>query len=152
MKKVTKIVAIGFIAALMIPASAMAQNFTYETNETDSTDIGAPNPDGPSYFGSHSTGTSTRTNADGTKVKGKFECIAMSQPPGIFKMHSICNMEEKDGNFSAVFGCNPMNEDGSEISCVGGMRGKTGTHEGKTGSMTFHGKDGSGKGTGNWHN
>jgi hypothetical protein len=31
------------------------------------------------------------------------------------------------------------------------MRGASGDYEGKTGSMTFHGKDDGGTGTGTWH-
>ena len=149
--KIKTITALGLAAAFLIPASAMAQTFTSEAMRETQTTFGAPSAEGPSYYGSHSTGTSTATMADGTKVTGSWACIAMSQPPGIFAMHLICENTSESGNFTSVYGCNPLGKEGTAISCVGGMRGKSGDFEGKTGSSTILIKGADSKGTGQWH-
>ena len=88
--------------------------------------------------------------ADGTITKGKWECVSMSQPPGIFTVHVICENTSSDGNFTTVMGCNSLGED-KGMSCNGGMRGKSGDFVGKTGSVSFQLDGDSATGTGQWH-
>lgn len=148
--KIRKVATLGLAAALMLPAIATAQTFTVESERSMVTDFGTPPTSGPSYFGSHSTGKSKVTMADGTTIKGTWECISMSQPPGIFAMHVMCENKSKAGNFTTVMGCNPLPNDNG-MTCNGGMRGKTGDYEGKTGAVNFHLTGGKANGTGLWH-
>ena len=144
-----------FISALAFTfgtvSAAQAQTFTVDSERKTQTTFGTASADARSYFGSHSTGKSKVTMADGTKVKGTWECVAMSQPPGIFTMHIICENTGSSGNYTTVMGCNPLGEDNG-ISCNGGMRGKSGDYEGRTGSVSFQIKDADATGTGQWHN
>ena len=59
----------------------------------------------------------------------------MSQPPhdSIFMSHSACNVTAEDGNFSAIMGCNILDLESREASCVGGLYGETGAYEGRRG-------------------
>ena len=128
------IVAVGLMSA----ATASAQNFSFEAKRTDITRLGGVGPQGDLYTGAHWSGTYTAT-FDGEKPqKGTFECAATAQPPSLFRLHTACTMTQEDGSFTSAWGCNPLNKDGSEMSCVGSLHGRSGRFENLRGGASNH--------------
>lgn len=148
----TKIVIAAICAASFALTAASAETFTFKSSNGDETVVGGVGADGVRFGGAYWTGSGVSTSQAGKKVKYTYKCVSMSQPPrdSIFMSHSACNVAAEDGNFSAVMGCNILNAETREASCVGGMYGETGAYEGRRGSMTNHGKDGKSSGTGQW--
>jgi hypothetical protein len=142
-------------AALSLSATAaQAQTFTYTTTQTKVVNTGTPVPGGAPIAGTYQTGTQVVTTADGKKVTESFTCIGTTQPPrdSVFQFSSVCDSTGPNGDTSSVWGCNSVSTERNEISCVGGVIGKTGSYAGRRGTMTFHGVGGSGSGTGQWYN
>jgi hypothetical protein len=77
----------------------------------------------------------------------------MMQPPNanIFAVHVACDVTREATVYTVAAGCNFMNKERTETSCVGGLKGKAGEFKGLTGSITWHTKGGISKGTGQWH-
>ena len=142
----TAILALGF-------GSANAQTFNFESKNDTPVVVGGIGADGGSYVGSYVTGSGVSTNADGSKLKPTSKCVSMMQPPNgnIFAVHVACDATRKAAVYSVAGGCNFMNKEKTEISCVGGLKGKAGELEGRTGSITWHTKGGISMGTGQWH-
>lgn len=150
MKK--KLLTLAIATSLMSFSAANAQTFTYVSKTGDTKIIGGVGPSGTDYVGSHWTAKSTAKNADGSTTKSSSECVSMTQPPKghIFDSHAACEVTSSTGTFSVVFGYTFLNLEASEMTCVGGMSGKTGEYTGKRGNVTLHSKDGSSTGTGQW--
>lgn len=144
--------AMAFATAISIGAVS-AQTFTFTATTSSESQVGGVGPDGTPFWGVHSTGSSETTYADGKTAQSTFECVGMSQPPrdAIFMFHSVCTVKAEDGEFAATSGCNIIDADAGESSCVGGMYGQTGAYKGRRGTFTNHIKDGQpSTGTGQW--
>lgn len=142
-------------AALSLSATAaQAQTFTYQTTQTKVVNTGTAVPGGSPIGGIYQTGTQMITMADGKKVTDTFTCIGTTQPPrdSVFQFSSVCDSTGPNGDTSSVWGCNFVSMERNEISCVGGVIGKSGAYAGRRGTMTYHGVNGSGSGTGQWYN
>ena len=144
---------VTFTMMLMGFSTAQAETFTYMSKTDNTTIVGGVGPDGGDYVGTYSTGSGTSTSSDGKVAKSTSTCVSMKQPANsnIFASHVACDVTSADFTFSVVYGCNPLNKEATEMSCVGGLTGKSGKYEGKYGSITFHGKGGVGSGTGQWY-
>lgn len=132
--------------------TAHAGHFSFEAKNSDLTVIGGTGPSGTGYVGTHSSGTVKTIKADGSEVDGTWECVSMASPINskIFDTHMACTVKNSDGNFTLIQGCQMMNEDGSESSCVGGLQGKTGAYKGKDGNFSQYGKGDKVSGSGQW--
>ena len=139
------------VATLLLGAGiATAQTFSFTTESDEPTMVGA-STDAVSVGGQYWTGSTSTTFADGSTAASTSTCIAMQQPPnGMFAMHGVCDGTGETGTYTSYMGCNPLNEDGSEMGCVGGLIGTSGDVEGRTGSFSMHIKDGAGTGAGLW--
>ena len=138
-------------AATCLCAGALAQTFTFVSTSETPTTVGATTPQG-SVRGSYWTGSSTVTYADGTTTESTFTCVSTTQPPrdSIFMMHGVCDGTGADGDYTAYTGCNVLDEEAGEMSCVGGLIGKTGDLAGRRGVLTIHGQGDASSGTGQW--
>jgi len=147
-----KILMASILAISVCATTAYAETFTFKSTNGDETQVGGTTPEGMNYGGSYWTGTGTSTNASGKKIKYSYKCISLAQPPrdAIFMLHGSCNVAAEDGNFSTVMGCNVLDAETREVSCVGGLNGETGAYEGRRGNYTNHAKEGKSKGTGQW--
>lgn len=141
-------------AALLafVAGTAQAQNFTYESTANAPTVVGGPDMRGHPAVGVSWTGTSAVTWADGKKTSDRYTCVSTTQPANakIFDVHTICDGNNADGTYSAVFGCQYVSKDMQSAGCVGGLTGRTGKYAGRGGTITFSGRGGSGSGTGTW--
>lgn len=144
---------IGLVLALAA-GSAQAQTFTFSSAANTPTTVGTMGPDGVPIAGSHWTGTTTTTWADGKKTSDTYACISTTQPPNdaIFDMHAICDATGAAGDYTSVWGCNFQDKERTQIGCVGGLYGKTGMFAKKGGGITYMGKVAAGTGTGQWSN
>lgn len=141
------------IAAIMVTftfSAAQAQTYTYTTKDKPGMVVGTTAPDGHTIGGTANTGEMTVMWADGTKTAETYTCIATTQPSNakIFNVHTICDASGPNGSYTATFGCTNL-KDGAQ-GCVGGLYGKTGKYAGRGGGSTWMGKDGVGRGTGQW--
>ena len=102
--------------------------------------------------GAYWTGASTVTMADGSVNESTFTCVSTSQPPrdSIFMVHGVCDGTGADGDYTVYSGCNIMDPEAGEMSCVGGLIGKSGNYAGRRGVLTIHSKGGASAGTGQW--
>lgn len=153
MHSFTKFTALA--AALSLSATAaQAQTFIFQATQTKAVNTGGQAPGGGAFAGAMTTGTQVVTTADGKKVTETYTCIGMTQPPrdSVFQFSTICDSTGPNGDASSVWGCNFVKPDSNEISCVGGLVGKTGSYAGRRGTVTFHGVNGNGPGTGQWLN
>ncbi len=141
-----KLIAIAAGMCLLAPTAALAGTGTYATTGGPEKLVGNAN-----YQGSYQEGTSVVTYSDGTTENEKWTCIGVSQPPNakVFDFHVVCEASGAGGSYSMIFGCNSINEDGLQ-GCVGGLTGKTGRYEGKSGATTWSGTRGTGMGTMQW--
>lgn len=142
-------------AALSLTATAaQAQSFTFQATQAKAVATGSTAPDGTPFGGVYSTGTQVISMADGKKVTESYSCIGTTQPPrdAVFQFSTICDATGPNGDTSSVWGCNFLNRERTEVACVGGVYGKSGSYAGKRGTVTWHGVNGSGSGTGQWNN
>jgi hypothetical protein len=142
-------------AALSLSATAaQGQTFTFQAVQAKAVQTGAAVPGGTPVAGVMSTGTQNVTMADGKKVTETYTCIGSTQPPrdSVFQFSTVCDATGPNGDTSSVWGCNFVSMERNEVSCVGGLVGKSGSYAGRRGTMTFHGINGSGPGTGQWIN
>ena len=142
-----------FVMLVLGVGAANAQTFTFEGKGDEPTVVGGVGPKGDTYIGTYGTGNEVAINADGSKVKSTSKCVSMTQPPNanIFDAHVVCDVSGTDGTFSIVAGCNSTNAEAREMNCVGGMTGKTGELEGRSGTISWRAKGDVSKGTGQWH-
>lgn len=139
--------------ALLGATTAHAQPFTFKSPPSDAKVIGGVGADGTDYIGAQWSGTSDVKNADGTSYKSSHTCMSMTQPPNgrIFESHVICDMNSAKGNASMVFGCIPLNAEKTEMNCMGGMTGKSGSYKGRNGTISVHITPTGSNGTGQWN-
>jgi hypothetical protein len=147
------------LLAVAVPAAADHhesgdKKFTFESARVTPVTVGGISPTGAPYGGNYLTGTSKAKYENGKMTTSKYTCISMTQPPNdsIFKAHMMCDVVEADGTFTVVMGCQFLKADGSDMSCLGGMQGKTGVYKGRNGSMTNHSTGSKASGTGQWFN
>jgi hypothetical protein len=141
-------------AALSLSATAaQAQTFTFQSSQTKAVTTGATAPDGTAFGGLYQTGTQVVTVA-GKQVSESWTCIGTTQPPrdAVFHFSTVCDTTGPSGDTSSVWGCNFLNRERTEVACVGGIYGRSGSYASKRGTVTFHGVNGSGSGTGQWNN
>ena len=131
---------------------ANAQTFAFEGTSSEPTRVGGIGPDHADYDASYWSGVTNVVVANGEKFKSAFTCISMEQPPSanIFDSHVACDSKSANGAFSGIFGCYPLNQEKTELSCVGGLSGKAGAYENRSGAMTIHVKGTVSKGVGQW--
>ncbi|MFK7841503.1 MAG: hypothetical protein AB8B54_04490 [Sphingorhabdus sp.] len=150
--------AIGFAAAMLfatasVQAQPAADNFTFQSSSNPATVVGSdgtgPNP----YTGTFLTGTIQTAFESGETRNGTFSCVSMTQPPNgkLFDMHMLCDGTDKQGTYSATFGCTIINAATENFSCVGGLYGKSGAYAGRGGTATNHSLGGKASGTGQWY-
>ena len=142
---------LGATALLLASGAASAQTFSFTTTSDTPTAVGTSNGAvtvGAAYW----TGATETTMADGTVMSSTSTCVSMLQPAnsGLFASHGVCDGTGESGTYTAYMGCNPMNAEGTEMTCVGGLIGTGGDFEGRGGSFTMHVKDGAGTGAGLW--
>jgi hypothetical protein len=142
--------------AMSLSFSALAESFTFTSTSTPGDTIVLQLPDGAVVAGNVS-GTSNVTWASGEKGTNSFKCTSMTDSPSAtFDMTGLCDVTDGGGDiYTILFGCNYLNEEQSASNCWGGLFGKTGQYEGKSGSISWHGTatDNGGKsnGTGQWN-
>ena len=140
----------GLAALLLGSGVGAAQTFSFTTESAEPTAVGT-STDTMTVGASYWDGSTTTTFADGSVAASTSTCVSMIQPPGgMFGMHGVCDGTGETGSYTAYMGCNPLNADGTETSCVGGLIGTGGDYEGRSGSFTMHVKDGAGSGAGLW--
>jgi len=149
LKKTLSICAATVIAA----GAANAQMFTYTVEEEEPTSVGAEWRDGTPFGGAYWSGVSNMTYTDGATKEENYTCVSMTQPPrdSLFMAHVVCDATTPDGTYSSTWGCNYIDEAREKMSCVGGLVGTGGALEGRSGTATFMGGGGGGKGTGHWY-
>ncbi len=153
MNNLTKLIVSAAALSLSVTA-AQAQTFTFQAIQAKAVQTGAAVPGGTPVAGVMSTGTQHVTMADGKKVTETYTCIGSTQPPrdSVFQFSTVCDSTGPSGDASSVWGCNWVKPESNEVSCVGGLIGKSGSYAGRRGTLTFHGVNGSGPGTGQWIN
>lgn len=141
------------IATLFFVADAQAQIFTFKGKTDQLTTVGGVGPNASDYVGAKWTGTSKFKVIGGEEGESKYDCAGMGQPPdnNIFERHGACTVTNDDGIYNMVVGCYPLNEDGSEQACLGGMTGISGAYEGRQGVMSFTTKGNTSVGSGHWN-
>lgn len=143
------------LAISVLSASvAHAEMFTYSSaDNNDRKVIGGVGASGAEYFAASWSGTTDVKNDDGTSYKSSFSCMSMTQPPNsqIFETHVVCDMTSPRGNASMVFGCIPLNPEKTEMNCMGGMSGKSGSYKDRAGTITAHITPKGNTGTGQWN-
>lgn len=152
MQKVTKTIAalVAFGMAFALPASAETFSFTSSGEPTGGIEV--PMPDGNNVTAGTSAGTTTWTWASGKSSTSTYVCHVMSQRPGeMFNVHGVCDSSE-DGKISSsvLFGCNYTNAEKTQSNCVGGLIGRGGQFEGKSGTISWHGSPEGSVGAGQW--
>ena len=147
------IIYLTFTMVVLGVGTANAQYFTFEGKNDPATVVGGVGPKGEGAIGTFGTGSSVATNADGSKMKSTSTCVSLTQPANnhIFDAHLVCDLESADATFMVIAGCNVINAESRELSCVGGMAGKTGDLEGRRGTVSWHAKGDVAKGAGQWH-
>lgn len=144
---------IGIIAVMTMSGAtiANAKTFTY-TSQGDpvAASVGGTAGDGKPFGAQYATGNSDVVMEGGQKSKNSFKCISMTQPANnaIFPVHMMCDIAAPDGTFTSAWGCTPLGP--QEMSCIGGLIGKTGAYANRRGSITGHTKDTKSVGTGQW--
>jgi len=153
MHSLTKL-ALASAALSLTATAAQAQTFTFQATQTKAVTTGTTAPDGSNFGGLYQTGTQVVTTADGKKTNENWTCIGSTQPPrdAVFHFSTVCDSSGSSGDASSVWGCNFINRERTEVACVGGIYGRSGSYAGKRGTMTWHGVNGSGSGTGQWNN
>lgn len=133
-------------------SGAQAEKFTFNSTSETITEVGVTAPSGAMVGGATVKGVSTTVSEDGTTATSNFTCLSSSRPPHeTFRTNGVCNSDDGSGNaFGIIFGCNPANADNTENDCWGRLIGASGTYKDRSGSITWHGKEDSSSGTGQW--
>jgi hypothetical protein len=148
-----KLFAFCIFAASVVSANvAHAQSYTFVTTPKTSDGVGGARPDGTTFGGQMTTGTTELTWADGKKSSAPYKCMGVSMPPNdtTYNFRMVCDSESAEGASSTIWGCTAPAKDTGQILCTGWAFGKSGIYAGKRGTMTFIGAQGKGSGTGNW--
>ena len=147
------VAAMAFAGATVAQAQPAADTFTFQSQTSNVVTVGSdgtgPNP----FSGSYVTGTSEAAFANGTNIASNHTCVSMTQPPtdSLFDVHMFCDVTNSQGSYSATFGCTIIDVATVNLSCVGGLYGKSGAYEGRFGTITNHSVGGAATGTGQWY-
>jgi hypothetical protein len=141
-----------FAAAVTSADIASAQSFTFVATPKSTDGVGGARPDGTTFGGQMTTGTSEVIWADGKKTSNTYKCMGVTMPPNdsIYSFRMVCDSEGAEGSSSTVWGCTAPTKENNQILCTGWAFGKSGIYAGKRGTSTFVGANGKGSGTGNW--
>ena len=144
---------ISGVAALCISTFASAESFSFTSTSEPTSGISVALPDGRTVGIGSNKGVSAITWASGATTENSFVCSTATQPESeLFASTGVCEITDTDGSQgSIIFGCNPINEDGTETNCVGGLVGKSGIYEGRRGTIGWHGKVATSAGAGHWN-
>lgn len=139
------------IAALAVSSPALAADptsFTFKSTNGPVTMLGGAG----TWQGASYGGTSWTTWSDGKKTTSTFTCVSTSNAPNdhIFATTTVCDAKGAEGNFTMIWGCNPMDKDMKSMGCAGAFEGQTGMYAGRRGGGTFMGDMNGGWGTGQW--
>ena len=137
--------------SLLAGATASAQSFSFKADRDDITTLGGIGPGGSQYVGAHYKGTYTSTFEGEATKNGTFECTMTSQPPGLFDTHAACTMVQDDGSFTSAWGCNALNAENTDMSCVAGLYGRSGRFENMVGSAAGRTTGDKSHGVGLWY-
>src|SRR5579871_407525 len=130
--------ALGLVATAASAAGAVTFTFTSTSHVTNAIAVteGMPTPITDTFI----TSEGTTTYAGGQKVTNTASCAAWTVAPGTtpFNSNGICTFTEKTGDTATiVFGCIDYTKT-QQGDCWGGLRGTSGSHKDKTGSMSWH--------------
>jgi hypothetical protein len=147
-----KLFAFCVIAATAAASAAQAQSTTFKSQQTSSQAVGGVRPDGTAFGGQMTTGTTETMAADGKKWSGTHKCMGVTMPPNdsTYNARLVCDNSDPSGTSSTIWGCTAPAKETKTVFCTGWAFGKTGGYEGRRGTMTFVGVDGSGSGTALW--
>ena len=143
-------------AAIVLAASAQAENFTFTGTGTQVASVGGIGPQGRPTGGGYSKIATDITWASGKKTKSTGECIASTAPPTSGLTNQlVCNSKDEDGSTSfAWIGCMSTNDKGTEGECWGKLTYTAGANKGHSSVFSFRtkqnadGKGGTSAGTG----
>lgn len=145
----------AILASLALSAASFAADtFTTSSTSEVTSAISLSMGDGSTVAAVSNKGSSKAAYADGSKTTSTFVCQAQTRPPHEnFRTVGLCDVTDSSGDtFGILFGCNPTNQEETESNCWGGMVGKTGAYEGRSGTITWHGaEDGKSNGSGQWN-
>jgi hypothetical protein len=146
------IAACALIGASAAHAQPAADTFVFTSKANSQVLLGSDGTGTNPYSGAYFTGTTTGTMADSSTISAKYTCISMTQPPSgkIFDLHMLCDATDSTGTYSAVMGCTIIDAATANLSCIGGLYGKTGAYKGRGGTLTNHALGDSATGTGQW--
>jgi len=153
MSEFTRTFITAVIASIALSLGAMAaETFTVTSTSEVTSTISVPTSDGGAAIAVASKGNAKIVNSDGSKANSTFVCQAQTRPPSeIFRQVGVCDVTDSDGTFGILFGCNFTNKEMTAANCWGGMVGKSGSYEGRSGTMSWAGADGASSGTGQWN-
>lgn len=147
----------GLAAAMLLATSAVqaqpaSDSFTFTTQSGDPTVVGGNAAVGNNYTGMYFDGTHQTVMSDGERRRGKFTCVAMTQPPHdkLFDMHMLCDATDSLGTYSVTLGCTTIDAATQHNSCIGGLFGKSGAYAGRRGTLTNYQLGSGATGTGQW--
>jgi hypothetical protein len=109
---------------------------------------------GAGEIGSFNTsGESTTTFADGSKMSETNTCAAMAnRSGGMYAMSGYCQVTDKDKDiYGMAFDCNYRNDDQANVVCVGSLYGTSGKYDGRVGVASWTNIHGLLVGTGQWN-
>lgn len=145
--------ALALGCAMTIGSAAVAESFTFTSTGEVTGGIAVPMADGSEVTAGTSAGTTKWKWVSGGKMTTTYACHTMSQRPGsMFDLHGVCDISEGDTVTSSVlFGCNFLDAEKTTSNCVGGLVGKAGDYEGKSGTISWNGSPTGSTGAGHWN-
>lgn len=130
-------------AAFVLSATAaQAESFTIMGKSQLGMQIATPGPMGKPVVGSTAKIETDVTWASGTKVHSTGDCIGWSAPPGTAASNlGVCNSTDSNGDKSSLFfTCIVTNEQAVETDCWGRIAYSSGKMQGKSATVSWHGK------------
>lgn len=126
--------------ALLIPGTAMADDFTAEYSWSQPEMTGGIGPDGNWAQAGEITGTYVAKLDTGATANGTAHCVGMDEDRMGFKLRMSCDMTSGDVKYSSAMLCVWRGEVGPDtpLSCVGYMTGKAGVLKGRGGMITMN--------------
>lgn len=130
------------VAFLISATAASAETFTFSGKGTNVMQVGAPGPMGKPIVGGTSKNQTDVVWASGAKTKSTGDCMVWSAPPASgATVNGVCNSTDSDGAKSALFfTCISTNDKNTESDCWGRVSYTSGKNQGKTATVSWHGK------------
>jgi hypothetical protein len=135
-------------SAMMLCASSLAayaDSFSFSSTSHTVNQLSAMVPGGGKpVLAAFSNGSATNTYASGKQTKSTSTCAFWTAEPGSqFTFVGACNVTEEGGDQSSIAAsCAAANNAQTEGDCWGVMMGTSGSHKGKSGTITWHQKAG----------